>query len=324
MSQTRTLFIYTETSLHAGTGTGLGAVDLPVQREAITSYPMIQSGGVKGAIRSQITGDSLDAEVVFGPMNPSDRNEDGSATGDLLFAGAASFGDARLLAFPVRSLRGVFVWITCPTVLARFRRDVDNTAFAEAPPPLPPEPAVIETEQNDRLTQAFVSSQRAVIQGDLVLEEYLYQAVDSTETTQWAQWLANYALPAGEVYDYFRQGIQERLVVLRDDDFRDFVLYSTQVITRIRMDPDKRTVVDGALFTQELLPAETLFYVPVIANKPRAPESVLARTSGFASDSNAAAVVEWLTSSDHVPGRIQIGGDETVGRGFVALRWGGQ
>ena len=35
------LFLYVETPLHAGSGRGLGTVDLPIQRERATGYPMI-------------------------------------------------------------------------------------------------------------------------------------------------------------------------------------------------------------------------------------------------------------------------------------------
>ena len=39
-------------------------------------------------------------------------------------AGALSLTDARILAFPVRSLKGVFAWVTCPAVLGRLNRDL--------------------------------------------------------------------------------------------------------------------------------------------------------------------------------------------------------
>ncbi|NLE46652.1 MAG: type III-B CRISPR module RAMP protein Cmr4, partial [Chloroflexi bacterium] len=142
MLNVKTLFLYTESATHAGTGTGLGAVDLPIQREQTTGYPIIQGSGVKGAIRSQSP--STDAEkakdknVVFGPK--SDPNSPPT------FAGAAAFGDARVLLFPVRALNGVFVWITCRSVLARFVRDCH-------PPDVPPLPPLLSGDQ------ALVSSQ---------------------------------------------------------------------------------------------------------------------------------------------------------------------
>ena len=46
-----------------------------------------------------------------------------SEIGLLSNAGAVAFSDARILAFPVRSLSGVFAWVTCPAVLDRLSRD---------------------------------------------------------------------------------------------------------------------------------------------------------------------------------------------------------
>ena len=43
--------IYAETSIHAGTGSDIGIVDLPIQRERHTEYPVIWSSSLKGAIR---------------------------------------------------------------------------------------------------------------------------------------------------------------------------------------------------------------------------------------------------------------------------------
>ena len=44
--------------------------------------------------------------------------------------------DARLLAFPVRSLKGVFAWVTCPAVLERFHRDLQLARLGAPPLPL--------------------------------------------------------------------------------------------------------------------------------------------------------------------------------------------
>jgi CRISPR type III-B/RAMP module RAMP protein Cmr4 len=147
------LFLYTETPLHAGSGSSVAAVDLPIQRERHTQYPMIQGSGVKGAIRDlaedrygitaikreircikeklqnsnpsekedlkkwmeelskELDQRMIPIELVFGP-------EDGDRHG-----GALSFTDARILLFPVRSLKGVFAWITCPDVLSRLKKE---------------------------------------------------------------------------------------------------------------------------------------------------------------------------------------------------------
>src|SRR5438552_3666676 len=136
------LGIHALTSLHPGSGTALGAVDLPVQRERHTHWPTIAGSALKGILRDacrekvkQQYDDDLDTvqeeqrrnrrrkanedellATVFGPAKISaDQND--------AYAGALSVTDARLLAFPVRSLKGVFAWVTCPAVLQRLKRD---------------------------------------------------------------------------------------------------------------------------------------------------------------------------------------------------------
>ena len=49
--KTNTLFLVTETPLHAGSGSDLGIVDLPIQRERHTRFPKIEASSLKGAIR---------------------------------------------------------------------------------------------------------------------------------------------------------------------------------------------------------------------------------------------------------------------------------
>ena len=45
------LFIHTLTRLHPGSGTALGVVDLPVQRERHTQWPLIPGSSLKGILR---------------------------------------------------------------------------------------------------------------------------------------------------------------------------------------------------------------------------------------------------------------------------------
>ncbi|HPZ82549.1 MAG TPA: RAMP superfamily CRISPR-associated protein, partial [Thermogutta sp.] len=46
-----TLFLHAQTGLHPGTGTALGVVDLPVQRERHTQWPTIAASALKGILR---------------------------------------------------------------------------------------------------------------------------------------------------------------------------------------------------------------------------------------------------------------------------------
>ena len=50
----KVMFIYTETSLHCGSGTSLGVIDLPIQREKYTDYPVCQASGIKGVVQGMV------------------------------------------------------------------------------------------------------------------------------------------------------------------------------------------------------------------------------------------------------------------------------
>ena len=123
----RPFFMFTETPLHAGSGDDLGLVDLPIQRERHTGFPKVEASSLKGGIREafenqrtiEFDGHSLSGEEKKLAMSLSFGPDDGD-----LHAGALGFTDARLLLFPVRSMRGVFAWVTCPEVIGRLQRDL--------------------------------------------------------------------------------------------------------------------------------------------------------------------------------------------------------
>jgi CRISPR-associated protein Cmr4 len=287
------LFLYTETPLHAGSGTSLGIVDLPIQRERTTGYPMIQASGLKGCLRDIASGDPQKVEIVFGP--------DTQRTSD--HAGALSVGDARILLFPVRSLMGVFAWITSQNVLARFKREALMAGLSVDWDPIGP------TDDGT----AFVADGNILIaNGKVVLEEFAFTARTDSGVKAIAQWLKDKALPAGGEYAYWRDTLEKRLVILPENAFRDFVQLSTEVIARVRIDDTKKTVEPGALWTEEHLPSETLLYATLFASKPRAQNP----PSGL---QDARAILNFVKSI--IDGkRLQLGGNATVGRGIVKMR----
>ena len=294
---TRMLFLYVETPLHAGMGSGLEAVDLPIQRERVTGYPLVQASSLKGVLRAEAKGDVAKIEAVFGPDTDEAHKH----------AGAFSPGDARLLLFPVRSLLGVFAWTTSAHALNRFVRDAE---VAELTPGWDvPEP--------DRETALVPPGSDLVADGRLVLEEFAFVVQEDERVKTIADWLAGHALPESDAYDYWQRKLPRSLVILPEDDFREFTRFSTEVVTRVQLDPEKKTVKRGALWTEENLPTDTLLYAPLYATKPRTPNS----NHGLA---DAEAVLDFVQSQRL--GRIQLGGNETIGRGIVALRWakGGQ
>ncbi len=160
-------FLYVETSLHAGSGSDLGIVDLPIQREKHTDFPKIESSSLKGSIREVFeeilkTDEGKEAiNLAFGPENGDEH------------AGALGFTDARILLFPVRSMKGVFAWITCPAVLNRFVSDLQLCNINGLSIP----------EGSNKITE---KSELIVRDDKIVLEEYTFSVKKDLECTQMA------------------------------------------------------------------------------------------------------------------------------------------
>ncbi len=304
----RMLFIYVETPLHVGGGRSLGAVDLPIQRERTTGYPMVQASSLKGKLRAladpRSNKDSLlsleEFWAIFGP-------EAGPGASD--YAGALSVGDARLLLFPVRSLAGVFAWTTSRDALARFQREAKIVGL-ELGWELPAAPGK---------DQVWVSEGTMLKAGEsVVLEEFSFAPENRQAVAIIGRWLAEKGLPQTAEYEYWRESLPQRLCILSEDAFRDFTLYATEVETHVKLDPSTKTVAPGALWTSESLPVDSLLYAPLLATPSRA---------GKKNEDGA-----WLPTveldGEGILGKIedlgltrtQLGGDETTGQGMVALR----
>ncbi len=307
------LYVYVETSLHAGSGRGLGAIDLPIQREQTTGYPMVQASGLKGRLRAETDPDNnpnppeprLSKDewlTIFGP----DAGENASE-----FAGAFSVGDLRLLLFPVRSLSGVFAWTTSVDVLQRFQRDAlaAGVEFKKDDFPIPNEPA------NDKV---YIGDNTDVLVGtSVVLEEFSFEKDESQKTAvnAIAKWIVDTVLPRETdfpEYTYWREQLPKKLCILPKNAFRDFATYATEVQTHIKIEPATKTVQSGALWTVESLPTDTVMYAPLMATPPRRKPPVIA---------DGKAILEKVTALKL--NRMHLGGDETTGQGMVALRFGG-
>jgi CRISPR-associated protein Cmr4 len=296
------LFAYCETPVHAGTGRSVGTVDLPIQRERITGFPIVQASSVKGVLRATTQANGADAErhrALFGP----DRPEEAST-----HAGALQVTDLQVVLFPVRSLAGVFAWTTSPAVLARLGRlaklaglegPVDSTRFAGLQP-----------------GQCAVANGSALLtpagqQVGVVLEEYSFTLAGELAglVSALAEWLVALALPQTPEYAWWRENLAKHLCVLPDDEFRDFVLYATEIEAHVRLKDETKTVESGALWTTETLPAETLL-VGLLATTRSRYDKV---------NEDGRALLGWLTGK--LDGRrVRLGGDETTGRGAVVLR----
>jgi CRISPR-associated protein Cmr4 len=113
--QSKILYIFTRTPLHVGAGASVGAIDQPVQRERHTGFPIIPGSSIKGVLRDAATQRSFDETEIDDTFGPEDSTSKRSEK--ITRSGNISFSEARGLAFPVRSARGAFAFITCPFLL---------------------------------------------------------------------------------------------------------------------------------------------------------------------------------------------------------------
>lgn len=288
------LFLHAQTSMHPGSGTALGVIDLPIQRERHTQWPVIPASSLKGVLRAacrEANGGGGDLWLeAFGPETDN--------AGD--HAGAVAVTDARILAFPVRSLCGVFAWVTAPAVLERAKRDA-KLAGIEADFAIP-EPLDGQMACGEKAPILIKDTAKAV------LEEYEFERIaglDSGPAANAANWIATNVFDSDDTAARLRQ----HLVVLSDDDFTYFVRHATEVNARIGLDYERKTVKQGALFYQEFLPPETLLYAVVMVNDSRKK----------ASKTTSADLADFLKQT--LPAVVQLGGDETTGKGLCTVKW---
>ncbi len=289
------VFLYAVSPVHMGAGNAVGVIDNPIQRERHTGHPSFAGSGIKGALRhgfEAIGGDPKLIDHLFGPASDS---------GDL-HAGAVSFGDAQLVAFPVRSLKNGYIYATCPQALARAQRllalvgaKTDWTV-----------PVVAEGD--------CVLANPELLSGTkkLHLEAFEYSAKDSQTLPALAADLAARALPADTACQFFRNKLAQDLVVLSDTDFAYFVNNATLVEPHVRINEKTGTAADTGLFYTENLPPESLLLAPLLASKTRS------KADNIEADEVLAKLRTALDGK-----LVQIGGDATTGRGLVMLKMTG-
>jgi CRISPR-associated protein Cmr4 len=283
------VFLYAISPVHMGAGQALGVIDNPIQRERHTQHPCFAGSGIKGAIRHAWQALGGDADHITRILGP----EAGSSE---LHAGATSLGDAQLVAFPVRSLKGSYVYASCPTAIERARRLLSLLNINLSWPDLP-----------DVTDGHCLVATNAVLSNDkLYLEAFEYAATESSALQSIARDLAQRALPAGAEYAYFQNKMATDFVLLSDADFAYFAEHATLVEPHVRIDDTTGTAQDGGLFYTENLPPESLLVAPLMASSTRSGKD----------DLPAEVVLGHMKMV--LDGKLlQLGGDATTGRGLV-------
>ncbi|SMF95242.1 CRISPR-associated protein Cmr4 [Methylomagnum ishizawai] len=304
MPQTTALLgLLAETPLHAGTGQTFGLIDLPIQREAHTDWPCVYGSAMKGALRARAedlypdqrrTGWIVD---VFGPEATPEKGDGAPQPSD--HGGALAVTDARLLLLPVRSLTGFYKWVTCPALLRRFgqdrRRLLGEEPFALAEAALP--------KDDGKRLEAVVCQDG----GDLFLEEFRFVARTESKTLEPVVGAIAPLLGGNPA----KPDLRQRLAVVGDDLFTHLARFATAVAAHIRIEGERKTVRDGALWYEETLPPDTVLYTGLLAAASRREGATLT-----AADILAHATRSLFPAGDEY---LQVGGNETVGMGWCRV-----
>jgi CRISPR-associated protein Cmr4 len=112
--------------------------------------------------------------------------------------------------------------------------------------------------------------------------------------------------------------MKKDIVVLGDDEFCDFVTMSTEVIARTKIDSEKGTVVPGGLWYEEYLPAESVLYSLALTSPVMvADDSKKGIFQDNTPEKEAERVMKFFKTG--MPDVIQIGGNQTIGKGIVRI-----
>jgi len=285
--QTRIFHLQALSALHVGTGQGIGVVDLPIARAKATNLPIIAGSALKGVLRDearvQLDLDGTTIQTLFGPS-------DSEAT----HAGAIAFGDAQLLLLPIRSFAGTVAYATCPYILRQYQRDIGGSLDI-------PQLEVDKARVAD-------GSVLFVLNDKMALEDLDIEAYETGLASQWAEQITEQLYPESVAqYEQWRSAVKARFVILPDDIFSFLADTATEIRTRIRIDRDTRVVMNGALWTEENLPAESVLW------------GVLGVSASRNKDNKKTAeeLVTLLPIGKELS--LQIGGKHTVGRGLCRL-----
>ncbi len=268
---TKILYLFTRTPLHVGAGASVGAIDQPVQRERHTGFPIIPGSSIKGVLRDHlksIGADEIDCQFGKG------------ADGKEFAAGNISFGEAKLVAFPVRSAKGAFALAISPLTLRRLNRDAGwNLTVPDMP-----------ADMHCLAGQKIVFVEKKAV----VLEEYRFTN-DGAFPVEWEEKLTSL------LDDAVLAGAAGRFVLLSDGDLSHFAVNACQVNQHVRIDDKTGTAEEGGLFNEETVPSEALLYAPFNVMR---------------SESTTNPVFEKLASEQ----LVQFGGDGTTGLGFCTVK----
>ena len=281
--KSKNYLIRTITPTCLGIGKGEGFIDVPIARNSVNKLPILTGSSLKGILRQNAKeNNSKNIYEDFGP-------KDGSSQGIL------SPQDAQILALPVASGKGLFVWVTSPFLLNCFFNNLPNEISKEI------ENIKISDEQiiaaNHVLFQDNNNKKNAIV------GELYFRNLEDHEVLREniAKIFANLYWENGSS---FKDDFINRLCIVSDDVLSYFSIHAMDVRARNRLD-DNRMATDQALWYEEAIPSMTLFWGNIGAQE-------LWQNGNESEKRKAEDALSDLKST-----QLQIGGKASVGRGLI-------
>lgn len=277
--------------IHAGTGQGLGLIDMPIQREAHTSFPKVEGSSLKGAIKFHIYNKIRDYSKTFEDNKKENEDDfttfydifgsDENDSNDESKASRIVFTDAKLLFFPVKAVDRLFYYVSCPYILKRWQDEIESDAKFDYSSELKEGNCICFNGQENIILEDYLFENRSDIniEMEIIFQDDKLKSILNKENT----------------------------IIISDQDFVDLVTMYTEVITRNKINPETGTAEASGLFTEEYLPSESILYYQVMES-PRFVEET--NDNKY----NKEPIDYYNEKLDSI---FQVGANKTIGKGLV-------
>ncbi len=287
MTNINLIYLYLLSPLHTGGTTQEGNL-LGIARESHTNLPYIPSSTIRGRLRSSIPSDQT---IEINGQQKSKKfflfgNEiDG---GEQLEQGAIWIGDGSLLWIPVASLSHGVVWVSSPSLLRRWLRFSSN-------------------RQNSQLMQIPSAYQTNLpTETPVYLKDAIFPAGKLQQWEDWGKYIPKYSASLGI----------DKVLVLPDQHCTTVVQMSLWRQVKIKLNEHKS--VDEGFRYEEAIPPDTLMYFPWGVTSQAHSSNTNSQQDNSPNSNDADKLFRELLNSSDI---LQIGGQESLGRGFVQLMY---
>ncbi len=286
MTNINLVYLYLLSPLHTGGTTQEGNL-LGIARESHTNLPYIPSSTIRGRLRSSI---SRDEKVTINGNEKSKKfflfgNE--IADGEQLEQGAIWIGDGAILWIPIPSLSHGIIWISSPFLLQRWARLQGGSVAHNA---AIPEPFSTNLQGTNR-----------VYLKDVILKNDDLKSWDEDHN---------------DYIPFKDRSTINNVLVLPDKFISTVVQMSLWRQVKIKLNEHKS--VDGGLRYEEAIPPDTLMYFPWGVTSQAHSLNANGQQDNSPNSNDSDKLFRELLNSLDI---LQIGGQESLGRGFVQLMY---